>query len=134
MTRTHRLRLIAPAAALGMSLALLAGCQSAKDGATTSNAATYALTKRLGDAIAQCWFDEASVPTFGKYIYSPEPGNSPPRVLIVPRDTPTERPVLVVEAVGANEVNLFGPLLDTEAGPRIRADLDRWAKGDEGCG
>ena len=121
------------ATAICICSAALAACQSAREEVTTSNLATYALTKRLGDTIARCWFDEASVPTFGKYIYSPEPGNSPPRVLIVPRDAPTERPVLVVEAVGAEEVNLFGPLLDTDAGPRIRADLARWTAGGEEC-
>jgi hypothetical protein len=53
--------------------------------------------------------------------------------LLVPKATPTERPVLVIEAIGAAQVNLYGPLLDTPAGPRIRGDVDRWTKGGDAC-
>jgi hypothetical protein len=114
--------------------ALLAGCQSMKkEEPAPPNQAAYALTRHIGDEIAKCWFDEAGIATFGKYSYSPEPGNTPPRVLIVPKDKPTDPPVLVIEALGANQVNLFGPLLDTPAGTRIRTDVDRWAKGGEDC-
>lgn len=137
MTRTTRLRPVTISAAviLVASLPLLAACQATKEeeAPSTSNAATYALTKRIGDAIAKCWFDEAGVATFGKYAYTPEPGNSPPRILLVPKATPTERPVLVVEAIAAAQVNLYGPLLDSPAGPRIRGDVDRWAKGGDTC-
>ena len=117
-----------------VALPFLVGCQAAKEEEpSTSNSRTYALTKRVGDAIAKCWFDEAGVATFGKYAYTPEPGNSPPRILLVPKDNPTERPVLVIEAIAAAQVNLYGPLLDGPAGPRIRADVDRWAKGGDSC-
>lgn len=135
MTSTHFWFATAPAAAVfALSLVVLAACQVAKEEETTSNPATYALTKRIGDAIAKCWFDEASVPTFGKYAYTPEPGNSPPRILLVPKDKPTDLPVLVVEAVGASQVNLYGPLLQSPAGPRISGDIDRWTKGGDSCG
>jgi hypothetical protein len=137
MTRIFDLRptnLSAAAMILAATLPFLAACQSAKEEEpSTSNAATYALTKRIGGAIAKCWFDEASVPIFGKYAYTPEPGNSPPRVLLVPKDKPTDLPVLVIESVGAAQVNLFGPLLDSPAGPRIRADVDRWTEGGDDC-
>jgi hypothetical protein len=116
------------------SLAFLAGCQSVKEEEPAApNQAAYLLTKHIGDEIAKCWYDEASVATFGKYSYSPEPGNTPPRVLLVPKEKPTDPPVLVIEALGANQVNLFGPLLDSPAGTRIRSDIDRWAKGGEDC-
>jgi hypothetical protein len=118
-----------------VSLTLLAGCQTANEEATPAapSQAAYALTKRIGDQIAKCWYDEASVATFGGYSYSPEPGNTPPRVLLVHKDKPTDPPVLVIEAHGANQVDLFGPLLDSPAGTRIRTDVDRWARGGEGC-
>ncbi len=124
-----------PAAAVfAVSLAFLTGCQSAKvEEPAATNQAAYTLTRHIGDEIAKCWFDEAGIQTFGKYSYSPEPGNTPPRVLLVPKDKPTDPPVLVIEALGANQVNLFGPLLDSPAGARIRTDVDRWAKGGEDC-
>src|SRR5262245_4716082 len=137
MTHPQRLRpMTIPAAAmLAVSLAFLAGCQATKEAEEPAGPtqASYALNQRIGDAIGKCWFDEAGVPTFGKYAYTPEPGNSPPRVLLVPKDTPTERPVLVIESLGAAQVNLYGPLLDSPAGTRIRADVDRWTKGGDGC-
>lgn len=138
MNRVQRLRpIVFPAAvAFATSLPLLAACQSVKKGeepAAPPNQAAYALTRHIGDEIAKCWFDEAGIQTFGKYSYSPEPGNTPPRVLLVPKEQPTDPPVLVIEAIGANQVNLFGPLLDSPAGQRIRTDVDRWATGGEGC-
>jgi hypothetical protein len=117
---------------VSISLAL-AGCQSS--GPSQPTQATnemHVLARSLGNSISRCWFatgDEA----FAGYIYSPEPNAVQPRVLIVPKDQPAERPVLVVEASGAHSVSSYGPLLDTPAGPRIRADLDRWAKGNESC-
>jgi hypothetical protein len=136
MTQAYRLRPITyKAAVFAVTAAFLAGCQATKQAeepAAPSQAA-YNLTRHIGDEISRCWYDEASVATFGKYSYSPEPGNTPPRILLVPKDKPTDPPVLVIEAVGANQVNLFGPFLDSPAGARIRTDVDRWAKGGEGC-
>ena len=136
MTHAYLLRPVTfPAAAVfAASLAFLTGCQSAKvEEPAPPNQAAYALTKHIGDEIAKCWFDEAGIQTFGKYSYSPEPGNTPPRILLVPKEKPTDPPVLVIEALGANQVNLFGPLLDSPAGARISTDVDRWAKGGEDC-
>jgi hypothetical protein len=114
-------------------LFLLAACQSSAP--TTPATATnemHALARTLGNTMARCWFASGDA-AFASYIYSPEPNAVQPRVLIVPKDQPAERPVLVVEASGAASVSTYGPLLDTPAGPRIRADLDRWAKGNESC-
>jgi hypothetical protein len=115
-------------------LALLLGtCQSSAP--STQGQATnemHALARTIGNTIGRCWF-AAGENAFANYIYSPEPNAVQPRVLIVPKDQPAERPVLVVEASGAASVSTYGPLLDTPNGARIRGDLDRWAKGNESC-
>lgn len=56
-----------------------------------------------------------------------------PRVLIVRKDQPAERPVLVVEATGAASVSSYGPLMQGPSATRISADLNRWAKGNASC-
>jgi hypothetical protein len=112
---------------------VLAACQSSApvSDAPASNEA-HMLARRIGETIGRCWF-AANETAFAGYIYSPEPNAVTPRVLIVRRDQPAERPVLVVEARSATAVASYGPLIDTPIGPRIRSDLDRWAKGGDSC-
>jgi hypothetical protein len=122
------------AVVLAACLTLLAACQSStppKQQAQATNQ-MHALARSLGNTIGRCWFADGET-AFAGYIYSPEPNAVQPRILIVPKDQPAERPLLVVEASGAASVSTYGPLLDTPNGPRIRSDLDRWAKGSESC-
>ena len=117
-----------------LGLALLAACQSSApvvSDAPASNEA-HQLARRIGETIGRCWF-AANETAFAGYIYSPEPNAVTPRVLIVRKDQPAERPVLVVEARSATAVASYGPLLDTPNSARIRSDLDRWAKGGDSC-
>ncbi len=118
-----------------LGLALLAGCQSSapvvSSDAPASNEA-HQLARRVGETIGRCWF-AANETAFAGYIYSPEPNAVTPRVLIVRKDQPAERPVLVIEAKSATSISSYGPLLDTPNGARIRSDLDRWAKGGDSC-
>lgn len=126
-------RIIVPA----LFAASLAACQSgggsapAVADAPASNAA-HTLARTVGNAMAQCWFGPGET-AFAGYIYSPEPNATTPRVLLVPRSQPAERPVLVVEATGATSLNTYGPLMGGPNAARIRADLDRWSKGSTSC-
>ena len=114
----------------------LAACQSG--GASTPAANVPAsneahnLARAVGNTMAQCWFAPGET-AFAGYIYSPEPNAVTPRVLIVPKSQPAERPVLVVEAKGASTLDSYGPLLGGPNAGRIRADLDRWSKGSTSC-
>ena len=128
------LRAVPHFAATVLGVMLLAACQSSApspQAAPASNEA-HQLARRIGETIGRCWF-AANETAFAGYIYSPEPNAVTPRVLIVHKDQPAERPVLVVEARSATSVASYGPLLDTPNGGRIRADLDRWAKGGDSC-
>ena len=114
----------------------LAACQSG-GGSTPSSSApasneAHNLARAGGNAMAQCWF-AAGETAFAGYIYSPEPNAVTPRVLIVPKSQPAERPVLVVEATSATTLNSYGPLMGGPNAGRIRADLDRWSKGSTSC-
>ena len=114
--------------------AALAGCQSTATPPTQAAASneTHALARSVGQTIGRCWF-AAGETAFAGYIYSPEPNAVQPRVLIVPKAQPAERPVLVVEATSGTSLQSYGPLLNTANAGRIRADLDRWAKGSNSC-
>jgi hypothetical protein len=126
-------RIIVPA----LFAAGLAACQSGggasspSSGAQASNEA-HNLARSVGNTIGQCWFG-AGETAFAGYIYSPEPNAVTPRILIVPKSNPAERPVLVVEATGATTLNTYGPLLGSANAGRIRGDLDRWSKGSTSC-
>jgi len=116
----------------GLSV-LLAACQSSAP--STPSAASpeaHALARSIGETIGRCWFGPGQT-AFAGYIYSPEPNAVVPRVLIVPKEAPAERPVLVIEATGASSISTFGPLLNTANAARINADLNRWAKGNTSC-
>jgi hypothetical protein len=121
------------AGSISVLVLLLGACQSSAP--STQGPATnemHVLARTIGNTIGRCWFASGEN-AFTGYIYSPEPNAVQPRILIVPKDQPSERPVLVVEASGAASVSTYGPLLDTPNGARIRSDLDRWAKGNESC-
>ena len=99
--------------------------------------AAYALVNRLSAAMKRCWFMGGD-PMFGNYVAAPEPNASGgPRILVVARNTPDGRPVLVLEILGAGpkpRVNVYGPLAVGAAADRIGRDLRRWLDGGDGCG
>lgn len=128
--RVFRLSKVATFAVLG---GVLAACQSSAPSApTAASPETHALARSIGQTIGRCWFGPGET-AFAGYIYSPEPNAVVPRVLIVRKDQPAERPVLVVEATGASSVSSYGPLLGGPNAGRINADLNRWAKGNTSC-
>ena len=117
---------------VGLS-ASLAACQSSPPSApSAASPEAHALARSIGQTMGRCWFGTGET-AFAGYIYSPEPNAVVPRVLIVRKDQPAERPVLVIEATGASSISTYGPLLDTPNAGRINADLNRWAKGNTSC-
>lgn len=112
-------------------VAALAGCQSAGTSDTGTFAEAQTLFLALQETMSTCWF--SGDPAFAGYVYTPEINAGTPRILIVPKGEPTALPLLVVEAKGRASADYFGPLLASESGPRIGADLDRWIKGGRGC-
>ncbi len=118
------------AAAL-LAVTALAGCQSSGPAATGTFADANALHAALGKTMETCWF--SGDPAFAAYVYSPEINAGTPRILVVPKGEPTALPLLVVEAKGRTAIDFYGPLLVSETGPRIRADLERWRQGGTNC-
>ncbi len=112
-----------------MSLLVPAGASA------QSSDAAYDLATRLGAAMERCWFAGGDR-DFGDYVYSPEPNaTGGPRILVVPRASPGERPVLVIQITeqgGKPHVNVYGPFASTLA-ERIGRDLRRWMGGSDAC-
>lgn len=117
------------------ALAML-GATAAPASAQPSQAA-YDLYSRLAATMETCWFGPNAT-DFAAYVYSPEPNaTGGPRILVVPRNSPHELPVLVVEISapgGKPKLNVYGPLAGSNLAPRIGADLRRWMDGGNSCG
>ena len=131
------MRLARAIAMLGL-VGLVAACQAkGPDVLVTTPGKSAALRKMEKEAIAAhtCWFASKDA-AFRPYRMSNELGSfaGRPRFLLVPARRMESRPLLVVQSEGAAaRVEAFGPLLDGELGPRISADLKRWAAGDPSC-
>jgi hypothetical protein len=117
------------------TLALAAFAAAAAAGsAHAADDKAYNLATRLGAVIERCWIASGDA-AFAGYIISPEPNaTNGPRILIVPRKTPTAVPVLVIEVIKAgNHVSVYGPLATSSNASRIGADLRRWIAGGDSC-
>ena len=117
--------------ALATAAVALAGCQSSGPSDTGTFSEAQTLFSSLQETMTTCWF--SGDPAFAAYVYTPEINAGTPRILIVQKDEPTALPLLVIEAKGRANADIYGPLLASAEGPRIRADLDRWIKGGRGC-
>lgn len=83
----------------------------------------------------RCWF-KSNNSEFKRYGFEPElqSYSGRPRVLVVPRNTPGGKPILVIEAEGnPARVSVYGPLMAAPQGNAIGEDIDRWVKGDNQC-
>ena len=93
---------------------------------------------RLLKAVDSCWFGE-NRDEFSAYRREAElqSHSNRPRILLVKAGEPGGLPQLIIEASRERRrtsVKLFGPLLNTPLGPRIRGDVDRWTGGRTNCG
>lgn len=125
--------------ALIAGIAALVGCQS-KPAAVVNipagKSAALRTMEQVGIAAQACWFASKDK-VFAKYSFANELNSmsGQPRFLLVPKGNYGGRPLLVVQARGnSSRVEAFGPLLDGEHGKRISSDIDRWSRGDSGCG
>lgn len=128
-------RLLAAVTVLALALA---GCQSKQPEtvlAPPGKSAALRKMEKVAIAAHSCWFASKD-PAFRAYRMSNEltSFSGRPRFLLVPAKSIEARPLLVVQAEGsAAKMEVFGPLLDGDLGPRISADVSRWAAGDPSC-
>lgn len=83
----------------------------------------------------RCWF-RSNDPAFARYSLAPELSSfsGRPRFLLVPRNRPEERPLLVVEGqAGSGAVSTYGPVLQTDLRERVERDIARWGRGSDAC-
>lgn len=123
-------------AAFGLVAVSLAACQSEKTPAASSaSQAALPVMERVALGANACWFKSGD-PAFKAYRLAPELNSfsGRPRILLVPRNSPESRPMLVVQAEG-NPAKLaaFGPVMDEPHAARISTDIKRWANGGKGC-
>ncbi|MGZ8798241.1 MAG: hypothetical protein ACXW2F_12920 [Thermoanaerobaculia bacterium] len=111
----------------------LSACQTTPQQAVNPRTSddAQALQTRLAESVKTCWF--AGDPAFADYIYSPEINANAPRILIAPKKDPGGRPVLVIEPKSATTADVYGPMLASPNGARVRADLGRWLNGATDC-
>ncbi|MGA1803582.1 hypothetical protein [Rhizobium sp. HT1-10] len=125
------------ASALTALAILAASCQSKRAPVATNTQPRTALStmERVAIAAHGCWF-KSSDPAFARYTMAPELNSftGRPRFLVVERNQPTGRPVLVVQAEGnPAKLEAFGPLMSGPEQARISSDINRWASGTKSC-
>ncbi len=134
LPRRHALNI----AGLGLIALSLAACQSERKPAASSSSssqAALAVMERVALGANACWFKSGD-PAFKAYRLAPELNSfsGRPRILLVPRNSPESRPMLVVHAEGnPAKLDAFGPAMNEPHAARISADVKRWANGGKGC-
>ncbi|MCP5001037.1 MAG: hypothetical protein GY933_20420 [Hyphomicrobiales bacterium] len=124
-------------AALVFATGLLSACQTAGPGNLTLKSSDAALPamERIALAASNCWFKSRDR-SFSAYRIAPELNSysGRPRILIVPRNRPEDRPLAVVEGQGSPATIIaYGPLLSDPTGTRMAADIKRWTGGSSAC-
>lgn len=116
---------------------LVVACQSSGPGNLTLKSSEPALPamEQIALAASNCWF-KSNDREFRAYRIAPELNSfsGRPRILIVPRSNPEDRPLAVVEGEGnPATISAYGPLLADPVGNRMVADLRRWNDGSSAC-
>ena len=112
----------------------LAACQT-KTPPPKANGGALPTMERIALGANSCWFKSGD-PAFKAYRLAPELNSfsGRPRILVVHRNSPEARPLLVVQAEGSPaKLDAFGPLMSEPVGARIATDVKRWAGGGKGC-
>ena len=134
MNRTVSRRLTG-LAALGFAALALAACQPKPERPSAASQAALPVMERIALGANACWFKSGD-PAFKAYRLAPELNSfsGRPRILVVPRNSPESRPLLVVHAEGnPAKLDAFGPMMNDSHATRIAADVKRWANGGKGC-
>ena len=122
--------------ALTAAAALVSSC--ATTGSRPASGPSHAalpLMERVALGANACWFKSGD-PAFSGYKLAPELNSfsGRPRILLVKAHSPESRPLLVVEAEGSPaRMDAYGPVMTGPLGPRVSADVNRWASGGKGC-
>ena len=122
-------------AGLATIAATLSACQSSPKTAPATNRAALPTMERVALGANACWFKSGD-PAFKAYRLAPELNSfsGRPRILVVHRNSPEGRPLLVVQAEGnPSKLDAFGPLMNEPVAPRIARDVVRWGSGGKGC-
>ncbi|MEM6464061.1 MAG: hypothetical protein AAF724_19305 [Pseudomonadota bacterium] len=122
---------------LSIAAIFVTGCQTAGPGGFTLSSTQAALPamEPIALAASECWFKSGDR-NFTAYRIAPELDSysGRPRILIVPRARPEDRPLAVVEAEGdPATISAYGPLLAGPVGNRMAADIRRWNSGSSAC-
>lgn len=127
-------------ATIGISLMVLASCQSGPKNPSTSSGSGKSAALRTMEQVAiaahKCWFASKDR-DFRAYRMANELNSfsGTPRFLLVPAKNYGGKPLLVVQAQGnSSQVEIFGPLMGEALGARIGSDISRWKSGDSDCG
>lgn len=123
-----------PAAAF--SMLALQGCNATPD-VPVADASRAALPtmERIARGANQCWFKSGD-PAFKPYRMALELDSysGKPRILLVKRNSPETRPLLVVQAEGnPAKLEAFGPMMGEGQSARISQNVNAWANGGSGC-
>ena len=117
-----------------VAAAALVGCQT-ETPAPKTNGAALPTMERVALGANACWFKSGD-PAFKAYRLAPELNSfsGRPRILVVHRNSPESRPLLVVHAEGnPAKLEAFGPMMGEAVSARIATDVKRWAAGGKGC-
>lgn len=101
----------------------------------TSNNSALKTMETIGLNAKQCWFTNANA-DFSSYRLEPElvSYSGRPRILIVSRNDPGGRPLLVVEAQGIpTKISVYGALMSGTLGNKIAKSISLWNKGQNQC-
>lgn len=123
--------------ATGLILAAtaLAACQPKPQPTASVSRAALPTMERIALGANACWFKSGDA-AFKAYRLAPELNSfsGRPRILLVPRNSPESRPMLVVQAEGnPAKLDAFGPIMNEALSGRIATDVKRWANGGKGC-
>lgn len=121
-------------ASVSAAMMILSACQSEQKAVSTNQAALPTM-ERIALGANACWFKSGD-PAFKAYRLAPELNSfsGRPRILLVPRNSPESRPMLVVEAEGSPaKLQAYGPVMNEAHASRIATDVKRWAAGGKGC-
>ena len=120
-----------------MSFVFIASCtqKPQQDVDFISNQTPLNVMEQIALNIKQCWFKHDKV-EFRPYSLAPELASftGRPRILIVPKNNPADRPLLVIEASGQpTKISTYGPLMSGNMERIIINDIYRWIKSDNRC-
>jgi len=122
-----------------LATGLLTGCQSDGPGPgnLTLQASEPALPamERIALTASKCWFRSGNR-NFKPYRLAMELNSltGRPRILLVPRNKPEDRPLAVIEAEGdPATIKAYGALLFSPTGNLMVADIRDWTKGSTTC-